>query len=94
MQLALAAPELLRRLVLVEPIVAVLLPQTAEEAWRIFLDLRNGAGTWPGMSEQTRPGFLSTTEQALGHWRSNLNNPTTSTEVRGAGCEVSRFRRW
>jgi len=106
-RLALAAPEKVRRLVLIEPIVTVLLPQAGEndlfaeyralaegfiahavagkeeEAWRTFLDLRNGAGTWAGLPEKARAGFLSTTGQALHHWRSNLNNPTTLEEVRG-----------
>ncbi len=106
-RLALMTPEWVRRLVLIEPIVTVLLPQAGEDslfaeyrtlaegfiahaevgeeeqAWRTFLDLRNGAGTWAGMPEKARAGFISTTGQAVHHWRSNLNNPTTLEEVRG-----------
>ncbi len=99
-------PELVRSLVLVEPVVTVLLREAGdtlfdeyrgmaegfihfaraaqpEDAWRLFLDYRNGPGTWAGMQERAKARFLSQTDQTLDGFLSNLSNPTTLAECRG-----------
>lgn len=53
------------------------------EAWREFLDARNGAGTWARLSETRREEFLRQSEQARETSLSNLNNHTTLAECRG-----------
>lgn len=48
-----------------------------DEAWRVYLDLRNGDGTWEGMSDDARQRFIDRTDRSIDGFRSNLNNPTT-----------------
>ncbi len=105
-RLALARPELFRRLVLIEPVLTPLLNLAGREdifaeyralahdfidngragrdevAWRNFIDYRNGAGTWEGLSEKARGRFLSGTKQVVDTFLSNLANPTTLEECR------------
>ena len=105
-RLALAAPELFRSLVLIEPMLAPLLNQADagdifdeymemadvfldhadagrdEDAWRLFIDYRNGAGAWAGLSEKARTRFLGQTRQTAAAFRSNLANPTTLEDCR------------
>ena len=45
------------------------------EAWRIFLDYRNGPGTWGAMSDAARERFRAVTEGTVAGFRSNLGNP-------------------
>lgn len=54
----------------------------AAEAWALFLDYRNGAGTWAGMEEKARARFLGQTAPAVEAFVSNLENPTTLAECR------------
>jgi pimeloyl-ACP methyl ester carboxylesterase len=105
-RLAVRRPQLLRRLVLIEPILPTLLredePELFEEyrrvaegfmeyveadhapdAWALFLDYRNGRGTWENMAETARARFLAQTVQTVEGFRSNLNNPTTLAECQG-----------
>jgi pimeloyl-ACP methyl ester carboxylesterase len=107
MRLCLAAPELIRSLVFIEPILTPLLPQAGEEmlfaeyrsfaeafirraeeghrdeAWRDFLDLRNGEGTWERLSDEARQRFIDQTDRAAVGFKSNLSNPTTLADCRG-----------
>jgi pimeloyl-ACP methyl ester carboxylesterase len=105
-RLALARPKMVRRLVLIEPVLMPLLnlaeqpdifAQYAtlantfidngragrdEEAWRNFIDYRNGAGTWAGLSDKARARFLGQTKQIVDTYVSNLADPTTLEDVR------------
>jgi len=107
MRLWLTAPELVRSLVFIEPILTPLLPQAGEEtlfteyrtfaetfmqraekgrsvdAWRGFLNLRNGDGTWEGLSDEARQRFIDQTAQAVDGFKSNLSNPTTLADCQG-----------
>lgn len=53
-----------------------------ERAWEIFLDYRNGPGTWAGTSDDTRARFLGQTDQTADAFASNLANPTTLDDCR------------
>ena len=104
-RLALRRPELVRSLVLVEPLLSTLLRDAGdplfdeyrgmaegfvrharagrdEEAWALFLDYRNGPGTWAGMAEKARARFLGQTAQTAEGFLSNLSNPTTLDDCR------------
>ncbi len=104
-RLVLRRPELVRSLVLVEPLLATLLRDAGdplfgeyramaegfvgharagrhEEAWALFLDYRNGPGTWAGMAEKARARFLGQTAQTVEGFLSNLSNPTTLDDCR------------
>lgn len=105
-RLALAAPELFRSLVLIEPMLAPLLNQAGageifdeyiemaaefldhadagrdEDAWRLFIDYRNGEGAWAGLSEKAQARFRDQTGQTAAAFRSNLANPTTLEDCR------------
>jgi pimeloyl-ACP methyl ester carboxylesterase len=104
-RLVLRRPELVRSLVLVEPLLATLLRDAAdplfgeyrdmaegfvqharagqdEEAWALFLDYRNGPGTWAGMAEKARARFLGQTAQTVEGFLSNLSNPTELDDCR------------
>ncbi len=48
-----------------------------ESAWRSFIDLRNGAGTWDVMPDKARARMMAQTRQAVDGFKSNLSNPTT-----------------
>lgn len=52
----------------------------SDEAWREFLDTRNGIGTWARLSDKRREGFLEQSAQARETALSNLNNRTTFAE--------------
>ncbi len=104
--LALAKPDLLRRLILIEPVLTPLLNQAGqrdvfaeyselaqhfidngragrgEDAWWNFIDYRNGAGTWAGLSERARARFLGGTKQIVDTYVSNLADPTTLADIR------------
>jgi pimeloyl-ACP methyl ester carboxylesterase len=54
----------------------------ADEAWRVFLDYRNGPGTWRALAEPTRERFRATTESTVAGFRSNLSNPTSLGDLR------------
>lgn len=105
-RLALANPDMLRRLVLIEPVLAPLLNLAGrrdvfaeyerlarmfidkgragrdEEAWRGFIDYRNGEGTWAGLSDKARARFLAGTKQIVDTFVSNLADPTTLDDIR------------
>lgn len=53
-----------------------------DEAWRVYLDLRNGDGTWERMSEDARQRFIDRTDRSIDGFKSNLNNPTTLADCR------------
>ena len=119
-RLALRRPELVRSLVLVEPVIMPLLREAGDplfdeyramaegfihharasreaEAWALFLDYRNGPGTWAGMAEKARTRFLGQTAQTAEGFLSNLSNPTTLDDCRRiaapmtviCGCETT-----
>lgn len=99
MQLWLVAPERVRSLVFIEPILLPLLKDAGEdalfsesleaskefiklaaagregEAWRRFLELRNGVGAWERLSDDGRQRFLDQTEQGINAFKANQNNP-------------------
>jgi pimeloyl-ACP methyl ester carboxylesterase len=52
------------------------------EAWALFLDYRNGPGTWAAMAEKARARFLGQTAQTVEGFLSNLSNPTTLDDCR------------
>ena len=52
-----------------------------ELGWQRFIDYRNGAGTWEGLSPESKARFLATTDTTLDGYKSNLQNPTTRTEL-------------
>lgn len=107
MRLYLAAPETVRSLVFIEPILTPLLLQAGEdtlfaeyravvddfmkrvaedrkdEAWRVYLNLRNGDGTWERMSDVAQRRFIDRTDRSIDGFKSNLNNPTTLADCRG-----------
>lgn len=103
-RIALRYPQLVAKLVLIEPILPTLLQsveptlfeeyrQVAEgfinhvvddrpsEAWALFLDYRNGAGTWARLSDAAKERFFSQTAQAAEGFRSNLTSPTTLEDI-------------
>lgn len=103
----------IRSLVLIEPMLARLLPEAGEDelfaeyeflahgfldrvtegaapdAWRFFIDYRNGAGTWDGFPEKTRNRFESQTDATYKAFQSNLANPTTLDDCRGLNLPVT-----
>ena len=62
------------------------------EAWRGFLDARNGAGTWDKLSDETRQRFVAGTRQTVDGFISNLNNATTQEECRSIKVPTSILR--
>ncbi len=48
-----------------------------DEAWRGFLDYRNGPGTWEALAAAPRERFRAVTESTVAGFRSNLSNPTS-----------------
>jgi pimeloyl-ACP methyl ester carboxylesterase len=113
MRLWLMAPDLVRSLVFIEPILTPLLPQVGEDvlfaeycavaedflqcvgenrnedAWRGFLNLRNGDGTWERLSDDAKKRFTKGTDQAVDAFKSNLNNPTTLEDCRGVSVSTT-----
>jgi pimeloyl-ACP methyl ester carboxylesterase len=53
-----------------------------DEAWRGFLDYRNGAGTWDKLPEPSKQRFRGTTESTVVGFRSNLANSTSLEDLR------------
>jgi lipase len=51
-------------------------------AWELFIDARNGAGTWARLSERRQQQFVATASQGKAAMLSNLNNRTTFAECR------------
>lgn len=97
--------QLVRSLVLIEPIVLSLLRDAedpiydtgrqigerfidlvdrglCEEAWALFVDNWNGAGTWAGLSDQARERLLGQTLQTRAGYVSNLAYPSVLAECR------------
>ena len=104
-RLAVRHPELVRSLVLIEPIITSLLRESndplyekamqigrtfvqsvkdgaPERGWEVFIDSRNGNGTWARMSERSKGRFLSQSQQTREGFISNWNNKTTLSECR------------
>ena len=52
-----------------------------DEAWRGFLDYRNGSGTWQALPETQKQRFRAVTESTLAGFRSNLSNPTSLSDL-------------
>lgn len=52
-----------------------------DEAWRGFLDYRNGPGTWEALPEAPRERFRAVSESTVAAFRSNLNNPTSLMDL-------------
>jgi len=52
-----------------------------DEAWRVFLDYRNGPGTWEALPEAQRERFRAATKSTVAGFRSNLSNPTSVTDL-------------
>jgi pimeloyl-ACP methyl ester carboxylesterase len=53
-----------------------------EAAWELFIDARNGAGTWARLPDRRRQQFVATAAQGKAAMLSNLNNRTTFAECR------------
>lgn len=53
-----------------------------DEAWRHFIDYRQGLGSWEGWPAATRRRFLPLTRATAQSFRSNLANPTTLEDCR------------
>jgi pimeloyl-ACP methyl ester carboxylesterase len=60
-----------------------------EKGWQIFIDSRNGDGTWSRMSDRSRSRFLAQSEQTRDGFISNWNNPTTLAECRKLNIPVT-----
>ncbi len=54
---------------------------TPEIGWQRFIDYRNGAGTWEGLSPESKARFLATTDTTVDGYKSNLQNTTTRMEL-------------
>ena len=104
-RLILRNSELVRTVVLIEPILTPLLQLAGEEklfheyfdmaqaflgnvtagnldeAWRAFLDYRNGPGTWQALPEPSRERFRAMTGSTVAGFRSNLSNPTSLQDL-------------
>lgn len=52
-----------------------------DEAWRVFLDYRNGPGTWQALPEASKARFRAATESTVAGFRSNLSNPTSIKDL-------------
>lgn len=52
-----------------------------DEAWRVFLDYRNGLGTWQALPEPSRERFRAATESTVAGFCSNLSNPTSLRDL-------------
>jgi pimeloyl-ACP methyl ester carboxylesterase len=106
LRLVLQRRDLVKTLVLVEPIVTPLLRLAGEEkvfreyfdmaqafmnhattgkldeAWRGFIDYRNGPGTWQALPPATKERFVTGTGSTVAGFQSNLSNPTSLDDVR------------
>ena len=103
----------IRSLVLIEPMLARLLPEAGEselfteyeflahgfldrvtggeetDAWRFFLDYRNGEGSWDKFPEKTQTRFRGQTDATYKAFQSNLANPTTLAEIASLDLPVT-----
>jgi pimeloyl-ACP methyl ester carboxylesterase len=52
-----------------------------DEAWRGFLDYRNGPGTWEALPDAQRERFRAATGSTVAGFRSNLSNPTSLNDL-------------
>ena len=59
------------------------------EAWRFFIDYRNGAGSWDVFPEKTRSKFQSQTDATYKAFESNLANPTTLADIEKLNLPVT-----
>ena len=106
LRLALRRKDLVKTLILIEPILTPLLRLAGEEqafreyfdmaqaflsnaatgkleeAWRGFIDYRNGPGTWQALPEGSKARFTAGTSSAVAGFHSNLSNPTSLEDVR------------
>ena len=106
LRLVLQRKDLVKTLILVEPILTPLLRLAGEEkafreyfdmaqafmsnaatgkldeAWRGFIDYRNGPGTWQALPAATKERFVAGTGSAVAGFQSNLSNPTSLEDVR------------
>lgn len=53
-----------------------------ERGWEVFIDSRNGNGTWARMSDRSKGRFLLQSQQTREGFISNWNNKTTLAECR------------
>lgn len=60
-----------------------------EAAWELFIDARNGAGTWARLSERRRSQFVADADRGKAAMLSNLNNRTTFAECRSIGVPTT-----
>ena len=51
-------------------------------AWKSFIDLRNGTGSWDKLDDRAQTRFLKLTSATVDGFKSNLNNPTTLEDCR------------
>jgi pimeloyl-ACP methyl ester carboxylesterase len=103
----------IRSLVLIEPMLARLLPEVGEselfteyeylahgflnrvtageknDAWRFFLDYRNGEGHWDKFPEKTQTRFLGQTDATHKAFQSNLSNPTTLADIASLNLPIT-----
>lgn len=106
LRLVLQRKQLVRTLVLIEPIVTPLLrlagdeaafqeyhdmAQTflshaaagrLEEAWRGFVDYRNGPGAWQALPAATKDRLTAGTSSTVAGFHSNLSNATSLADIR------------
>jgi pimeloyl-ACP methyl ester carboxylesterase len=53
----------------------------AQEAWRAFIDYRNGPGAWQALPAAAQARFVAATASTVAGFHSNLNNPTTLADL-------------
>lgn len=53
-----------------------------DDAWRTFLDYRNGAGTWERLPEPSKERFRGTTANTVVGFHSNLDTATSIDDLR------------
>lgn len=59
------------------------------EAFRFFIDYRNGLGSWDDMPEKTKARFREQTDATYEAFQSNLANPTTLADIRSISLPVT-----
>lgn len=53
-----------------------------DDAWRMFIDCRNGPGTWARLSDTAKGRFRATTDTTVEGWHSSLSNRTTLDDLK------------
>jgi len=53
-----------------------------EEAWRGFIDYRNGPGAWQALPAATKERLTAGTSSTVAGFHSNLSNPTSLEDIR------------